>query len=189
LLAPPRADPDEPAFEAINMILGGNFVSRINMNLREDKHWSYGAGSSLVEAKAQRPFIVSAMVQTDETAPAMREISKELRDFLGSRPPTPEELQFAKNTLVLSLPGDNETAGEVAASYADILTYALPDNYLSEFAGQLQALGGGAVQSAAARLIHPEALTWIVIGDLAVIEPAVRKLGIGPVQVLDPDGN
>ncbi|HET9388993.1 MAG TPA: pitrilysin family protein [Steroidobacteraceae bacterium] len=189
LLAPPRADPDNAAFEAINMILGGNFVSRINMNLREDKHWSYGAGSSLVESKAQRPFIVSAMVQTDETAPAMREISKELHEFLGSRPPTPEELQFAKNTLVLSLPGDNETAGEVAASYADILTYALPDNYLSAFAGQLQALSGGAVQSAAARLIHPEALTWIVIGDLAVIEPAVRKLGIGPVQVLDPDGN
>lgn len=188
-LAPPRADPDNAAFEAINTILGGNFVSRINMNLREDKHWSYGAGSSLVEAKAQRPFVVSAMVQTDETAASILEMSKEVRGFLRSRPPTPEELQFARNTLVLTLPGDNETAGELAASYADILTYGLPDDYLSEFAGQLQALSATGLQAAAARLIHPEALTWIVIGDLAAIEPAVRKLGIGPVQVLDPDGN
>jgi zinc protease len=188
-LAPPRADPDNAAFEAINMILGGNFVSRINMNLREDKHWSYGAGTTLIEAKAQRPFVLSAMVQTDETARSMEEMAKELHGFLGSRQPTPEELQFAKNNLVLTLPGNNETASDIAGSYADILTYGLPDDYLSEFAGQVQALTGPRLQAAASRLIHPEALTWVVVGDLAAIEPAVRKLAIGQVQVLDPDGN
>ncbi|HZO23427.1 MAG TPA: pitrilysin family protein [Steroidobacteraceae bacterium] len=188
-LAPPRADPDNAAFEAINAMLGGNFVSRINMNLREDKHWSYGAGSSLVEAKAQRPFVVSAMVQTDETAQSMQEILRELREFLGPKPATPEELQFAKNSLVLTLPGSNETAAELAGSYADILTYGLPDDYLREFSAQVQGLTSAKVHAAATRLIHPESLTWIVVGDLASIEPAIRKLGMGQVQVLDPDGN
>jgi len=187
-LAPPRADPDTVAFEAVNTILGGNFVSRLNMNLREDKHWSYGAGTSLIEAKGQRPFVMSAMVQTDRTAESLQEMLKELRELVGSREPTDSELQLAKNSLVLSLPGNNETSAEVANSYADILTYGLPDTYLSQFSGRVQALTTAQVRLAAGRLIHPESLTWLVIGDLGAVEARIRALGIGDVQVLDAAG-
>ena len=187
-LAPPRSTPDNDALETVNKILGGSFVSRINMNLREDKHWSYGAGSGLLDAKGQRPFVASAMVQTDKTAESMQELLKELRDLTGARQPTDKEIRFAKDALVKALPGKNETAGEVAASYADILTYDLPDNYLNEFVGQVEALTPAQLQAAGTELVHPEALTWIVVGDLSTIEASVRKLNLGEVKVLDADG-
>jgi len=188
-LAPPRADPDTVAFEALNMIIGGNFVSRLNMNLREDKHWSYGANANLIEAKGQRPFLISAMVQTDRTVEALEEMLKELRELVGSRLPSESELQLAKNSLVLTLPGNNETSAEIANSYADILTYGLADNYLSDFSARVDALTSAQLRLAATRLIHPESLTWIVVGDLETLEARVRALGIGDVQVLDAAGN
>jgi len=188
-LAPPRKVPENVALETVNTILGGSFISRINMNLREDKHWSYGAGSGLIDAKGQRVFQSSALVQTDKTADSMREMLKELRDLPGSRPASPKEIQFAKDTLVRSLPGDNETAGQVAGSYADILTYGLPDSYFNDLVGEVQALTAPQLQAAATELVHPEALTWVVVGDLSAIESSVRKLDIGEVKVLDTDGH
>jgi zinc protease len=187
-LAPPRSDPDNVALETVNTVLGGGFISRINMNLREDKHWSYGAGSSLIDAKGQRPFAAIALVQTDKTAESMREMLKELRDLIGTRQPTDKEIRFAKDMLVRTLPGSNETSSEVASSYADILTYGLPDNYLNEFAGKIDALVPEQLQAAAAKLVHPDAMTWIVVGDLSSIEANVRKLDIGEVKVVDSDG-
>jgi len=188
-LAPPRSDPDNIAFETVNTVLGGNFVSRLNMNLREDKHWSYGASSALVNARGQRPFVVSATVQSDRTAEAIQETLKELREMVGPRALTDTEIRLAKSNLVLTLPGSNETSGDVASSYADILTYGLPDTYLNDFVGKVADLTPPQLQAAATRLIHPQALTWIVVGDLAVIEPAIRKLELGEVRVLDADGN
>jgi zinc protease len=188
-LAPPRKTPDNVALETVNTILGGSFISRINMNLREDKHWSYGAGSNLIDAKGQRVFQSSALVQTDKTAESLREMLQELRDLPGARPATPKEIQFAKDSLVRALPGENETAGQVAASYADILTYGLPDSYFNDLVGEVQALTASQLQAAAAELVHPEALTWVVVGDLAAIEANVRKLDIGEVKVLDTDGH
>jgi zinc protease len=173
----------------VNTILGGSFISRLNMNLREDKHWSYGAGTTLIDAKGQRPFVVTAMVQTDKTAESMRETVKELRELIGSRVPSESEIRFAKDSLVLRLPGSNETSAEVANSYADILTYGLPDNYLNELVGRVGALTAAQLQAAASELIHPEALTWIVVGDLDAIEPSIRKLGLGEVKVLDTEGD
>jgi zinc protease len=187
-LAPPRAAPDNVALETVNTILGGSFISRVNMNLREDKHWSYGAGSSLIDAKGQRVFQTSALVQTDKTADSMREMLKELQDITTTRQPTEKEVRFAKDTLVRALPGQNETSSQVAGSYADILTYGLPDTYLNDFVGEVEALTPPQLQAAGAELVHPEALTWIVVGDLSVIETNVRKLDIGEVKVLDTDG-
>jgi len=187
-LAPPRSAPDNIALETVNTILGGSFISRINMNLREDKHWSYGAGSSLIDAKGQRPFTASALVQTDKTAESMQEMLKELRDVTGSRQPTQKEIRFAKNSLERALPGKNETSSQVASSYTDILTYGLPDNYLNDFVGEVEALAPVQLQAAAAELVHPEALTWIVVGDRSSIEASVRKLDMGEVKVLDTDG-
>jgi zinc protease len=187
-LAPPRSDPANIAFETVNTVLGGSFISRINMNLRQDKHWSYGAGSSLIDAKGQRPFVVSALVQTDKTAESIQETLKELQGLAGTHQATDAEIRAAKDSLVLTLPGSNETAREVASSYADILTFGLPDSYLNEYVDKVEALSGADLQTAAAQLIHPDALTWVVVGDLAAIETPIRKLSLGEVKILDADG-
>jgi zinc protease len=186
---PPRSDPDYIALETLNTILGGNFVSRLNMNLREDKHWAYGAGSGLSAAEGQGPFFVRAPVQTDKTSESIQEMVKELRDILGTRPPTDAEIKFARDSLVLQLPGSNETSSEVAGSYADIVTYHLPDTYWNDFVGEVKAMTPARLTSAAQKLVRPDALTWVIVGDLAKIEPGVRKLNLGEVKVLDADGN
>jgi zinc protease len=188
-LAPPRNAPDNVALQTVNTILGGSFISRINMNLREDKHWSYGAGSGLIDAKGQRVFAASALVQTDKTADSIQEMLRELRDLPGTRPATDKEIRFAKDTLVRSLPGGNETAEQVAGSYADILTYGLPDTYFNDFVGEVEGLTPPQLRAAATELVHPDSLTWVIVGDLAVIEAGVRKLDIGEVKVLDTDGH
>jgi zinc protease len=187
-VAPPRSDPDNIAFETVNTVLGGSFISRLNMNLRQDKHWSYGAGTSLIDAKGQRPFVISAMVQTDKTAESIQETLKELRGLVGAHQATETEIRAAKDTLVLTLPGSNETSREVANSYADILTFGLPDSYLNDYVDKVDALSAVDLQSAAAKLIHPDALTWVVVGDVAAIETPIRKLSLGEVKVLDADG-
>ncbi len=187
-VAPPRNDPDHLAMLTVNTALGGNFVSRMNMNLREDKHWAYGAFTVLSNAKGQRPFFVYAPVQTDKTAESMQEALKELRNLLGPQPLSADEIKFAKDSIVLSLPGENETAGEVAGSYNNILVYGLPDSYYNDLVGKMNDLTPAALSSAATRLIHPDALTWIVVGDLSKIEGPVRKLNLGEVTVLDTDG-
>ncbi|MES2489103.1 MAG: pitrilysin family protein [Pseudomonadota bacterium] len=187
-VAPPRNDPDHLAMVTVNTALGGNFVSRLNMNLREDKHWAYGAFTTLTNAKGQRPFFAYAPVQTDKTAESMQETLKELRNLLSTRPLTDDEIKFAKDSIVLSLPGENETAGEVAGSYNNILVYGLPDSYYNDLVGKVNELTPAALASAANKLIHPDALTWIVVGDLSKIEAPVRQLNLGEVTVLDSEG-
>ncbi len=187
-IGPTRADPDFIALDTVNTVLGGSFLSRINMNLREDKHWSYGAGSYLSESRGPGLFLISAPVQTDKTAESMREVQKELQDLTGSRPPTDKEIAAAKSTLVLTLPGNNETAEEVARSYANILAFGLADTYWNDYVGAVNDLTPAQLNAAAAKLVDPKALTWIVVGDLAKIEDKVRALKLGEVKVLDPDG-
>jgi zinc protease len=185
----PRSDPDYAALVTANTVLGGNFVSRLNMNLREDKHWSYGIGSGLIDAEGQGPFYVSGSVETDRTADGMKEVLRELREIASSRPPTTDEIRFAKDSMVLALPGSNETVGEVAGSYGDVLAFGLRDTYWNDFIDEVNALTPAQVQAAAKKLVRPDALTWIVVGDLSKIEAGVRALGIGEVTVLDADGN
>lgn len=191
-LAPPKSDPDDLALQLATTALGGNFVSRLNMNLREDKHWSYGAFATIGGAKAQRPFLAYAPVQSDKTLESLKEMQRELVDAAGGKPITRTETDFARDSLVLALPGDNETSAELAASYTTLLTYGLPDSYWNDLVGKLAALQPDAVNAAARRLVQPQALTWIVVGDLAKIEAPLRQLaptlGITAVQVLDADG-
>jgi zinc protease len=187
--APPKSDPDDIAMQASNTALGGLFTSRLNMNLREDKHWSYGASTGLVEARGPRPFIAYASVQTDKTAESMVEVRKELTDAVGKRPLNAAELDQARRALVLSLPGENETTPEVAGSFVNILTFGLPDSYYNDYVGKVRGLDVAKANAALKRLVQPQALTWVVVGDLAKIEAKVRKLGFGEVKILDADGN
>jgi zinc protease len=187
-LAPPRSDPDDLAMQLANVALGGNFVSRLNMNLREDKGWSYGAFTSISGAKAQRPFITYAPVQADKTVESMREMRRELEAALGKQPLTAAEIDFARDSLVRSLPGENETVGDIAGSYTTVLVHGLADDYWNDYVDRIGALSTAEVNAAAARLIHPQALTWVIVGDLSRIEQPVRALGWGEVSVLDADG-
>src|SRR5260370_32272616 len=123
----------EIAIDAMNDGLGGNCAARLNMNLREDKHWSYGARSLLWAARGQRPFIALAPVQTDKTKESMAEMNKEFRGLLGDKPLTAEELANIQANETLSLPGSGETIDSVGQAIADLIHFGLPDDYYETF--------------------------------------------------------
>jgi zinc protease len=187
-VAHPRSDKDYIRFVALDAIMGGNFTSRLNMNLREEKHWSYGIGTRITDAVGQGTFRAGGAVQTDKTAESMLEIRKELREVLTTRKPEAAELKFAKDSIAIAMPGNNETSDDIANSYGEILTYGLKDTYWNDFVGAVTALTPADVNASAGRLIKPDALTWIVVGDLAKIEKPVRALNFGEVTILDQDG-
>ncbi len=189
LPAPPTNNPDEIAIEVMNAILGGSFTSRINMNLREDKHWSYGARSMLLDARGPRLFLAYAPVQTDKTKESILELDRELRGILTDRPPEADELAKAQRNRTLRLPGQYETKRAVRGALAEILTYDLPEDYFETFADKVRALGLPDIGRAAEAIVHPDRMVWVVVGDLAKIENGVRELGFGEVRRLSPDGS
>ena len=188
LPAPPTNNPDEIAIETMNAILGGSFTSRINMNLREDKHWSYGARSLLLDARGPRMFMAYSPVQTDKTKESMIEIDRELRDILDSRPPEEDELSKAQRNRTLRLPGQYETKRSVLRALRDIETYDLPSDYFETYAGKVRSLRLPDIGRAAEATVHPNRMVWVVVGDLSKIESGVRELGFGDVRRLSPEG-
>ena len=185
----PANSPQEIAIQAMNDNLGGTFSSRLNMNLRDDKHWAYGAGSFLVGARAQRPLLIYAPVQTYKTKESLVEMNKEIRGILKDRPVTAEELTRIQANETLSLPGSRETIRSVGASVIDILQYGWPDNYYDTMAGKIRALKSADLDAAAKQVIHPEGMVWVVVGDRAKIEQGVKELGIGKIRFIDADGH
>jgi zinc protease len=188
-IAPPKANPDEIAIEAMNNIFGGTFTARINMNLREDKHWSYGSLSLLIDAKGQRPFLVYAPVQTDKTKESVTEVLNELTGYLGDKPATEDELHKIQLNQTLNLAGNWETIGAVGGSINEIVQYGLPDDHFETYPHKIKALGTGDVLSAAREVLHPRSLTWVIVGDREKIEAGIKELGLGKIRLIDPDGN
>lgn len=187
-LAPPMSDPDDLAMEMATSVLGGLFVSRLNLNLREDKQWSYGADATLGNARGQRPFVVSAQVQQDRTADSLREMVRELREITGDRPIDARELRLSVDNLVIGLPAQNETSADLASSYLKILQFGLEEDYYNALVPKARGLDVEQVNAAAQRLIRPQSMTWLVVGDLSRIEASVRALQLGEVKVLDASG-
>ncbi len=185
-LAPPKNNPNEVPIEVMDAILGGNFGSRINMNLREDKHWSYGAGTFIRDARGQRPFVAYAPVQTDKTKESMIELSKELHEILTGRPVDSTELAQAKSSLTLTLPGGWETMEDVDGTIRSIVTFGLDDRYYDTYPAKVRAVDPGQVPAAAAQTVHPDRLVWLIVGDRAKIEAGVRELKLGEVKVIQP---
>jgi zinc protease len=188
-VAPPRGNPNDIAFETMNTILGGTFVSRVNLNLREDKHWTYGARTILLDAEGQRPFLAFAPVQTDKTKESMIEILKELEDITGGRPVTDAELSKIKDKQVLELPGSWETNNAVAGSIGEMVRFNLADDYFDRYADNVRSLSLEQVSGAAKEIIHPQNIVWLVVGDREKIEPGLRELGFGEIAFVDADGN
>ena len=188
-LVPSSKDAGANVFDMANMVIGGDFTSRLNMNLREDKHWSYGARSGAGGAVGQRIWRVSAPVQIDKTGESVAEIRRELDAYTGGKQgATADELQRMQKILTLSLPGAYETASSVMGTIASNVLYDRPDDYVFQRKAQIEGMTTAQVD-AAARTINPKALTWVIVGDVSKIEQPIRALKLGRVQVIDADGN
>jgi zinc protease len=189
IVAPPRGNKDEIAIQTMNTVLGGAFISRLNMNLREDKHWSYGAGSFLPNARAQRIFIAYAPVQTDKTKESVSEMAKELREITKDRLVTADELAMAKGNMTQSLPGEWETSSAVSQSISEMVSFGLPADYYETFAGKVKAVVLNDMNAAATEVVRSNNFVWVVVGDRAKIEKGVRELNLGELHFIDADGN
>ena len=187
-LAAPKANPHEYAIEAMASLLGGQFTSRINMNLREGKHWSYGAFTFIWDARGQRPFIAYAPVQTDKTKESMIEVDRELRGILGARPVSADELSKAQANLTLTLPGNWETMDAVQGSLEQLVTFGLDDRYYETYAERVRGLKVPDAAAAAQETIRPDHLVWVIVGDRSKIEAGIRELNFGEIRFLDADG-
>ncbi|MCI0625495.1 MAG: insulinase family protein [Acidobacteria bacterium] len=188
-IAPPKANPDEIAIETMNNILGGTFTSRVNMNLREDKHWSYAAFTVLPGTRGQRPFFAYAPVQTDKTKESVAELGKELREVLDKRPITDEETAKAVSNQTLELPGSWETMDAIVASIANIVRFGFPDTYYQTYAEKIRQLKTAQLSAAAHKLLAPDKLVWVIVGDRSKIEAGIRELNLGEIHLIDSDGN
>ena len=188
VLAPSTKAKNDLEIQTMNGAFGGTFTSRLNMNLREDKHWAYGAFSFLVGAIGQRPFMLYAPVQTDKTAESAAELLRESKDLIGPRPLTADEIEKIKLGDVRSMPGEYQTTGSLLGAMTGIVAYDRPDDYVQTLKPRIESQTDAAVEAAAKEVIRPDALTWIVVGDLKKIEQPVRDLKIGTVEVIDTDG-
>jgi zinc protease len=187
-LMPSSLAADRIELNSANDVLGGSFTSRLNLNLREDKHWSYGVRASLPETLGQRPWLLSAPVQSDKTVESIQELRRELAEFTGPRPVTPEELTKVRNRDIRALSGQFETNAAVSGAIGDIVRFGRPDDYVRTLRDRLESQTEDGVRAAAAQAFRPDTLTWVIVGDLATIEAPIRGLQLGPVQVLDADG-
>ena len=188
-LAPPRNAPEAVQLGVVNNIFGGNFGSRINMNLREDKHWSYGVRSSVLPARSQGLYLSTSPVQADKTKEALQELVREYGNIAGAKPITEAELKEAQDNSTLSLPGSFETAGQLGGAYSTILQYQLPEDYYNTFTSKITAMTPTDANALAKRVIEPGKLVWVVVGDVKKIEAGVRELNLGEVRKVDADGN
>ncbi|MEX1828059.1 M16 family metallopeptidase [Luteibacter sp. CQ10] len=188
LLAPSTKAKDALDLGIANGAFGGTFTSRLNMNLREEKRWAYGAQSMLSDAQGQRPLLFYAPVQTDKTAESAQEILKEARAVVGPKPLTDAEIAKIRAQRVRALPGSYETTSAVLAAMSGIVIYDRPDDYVQTLKARIDAVNRTSAEAALSAVMHPDSLTWVIVGDLRKIEAPVRALNLGPIQVIDGDG-
>jgi len=184
----PRSSPDFRPLQLMNLTLGGNFASRINMNLREKNGYTYGASSGFTFRKAAGPFQVASGIRTEVTAPAVGEIFNELRG-IAERPVTPDELARAKDGLSNSLPGAFETNGNAVGNFANVFTYNLGLDYYTKYAEQVAAVTAAQTADVAKRYIVPGRMVVVAVGDLEKIGPELQKLNLGAIEIRDEQGN
>ena len=179
-----RNDADYLRLLVLNMVLGGQFVSRINMNLREDKGYTYGARTGFEARRGPGPFLLQASVQSEATAAAIRESIGEISAIRGERPVTRQELETGRAALTRGYPRNFETAEQVARAAAQMALHDLPDDYYSTFVPRVLAIDEAAVTEAAARHLDPSRLLTIIVGDRDRIAPTLASLALGePVDL------
>jgi predicted Zn-dependent peptidase len=179
-----RRSSDYPAIVVMNTLLGGSFTSRLNMNLRETKGYTYGASSRFVFRPLPGPFIASAAVRTNVTDSSLVEFFKEL-NALRETPVPAEELERAKAYVELGLPGGLETVSQVAGQMNQLELFGLTLDELPRFSAAVRAVTPADVQRVARKYLIPERAVVVIVGDLAAIRKPVEALGLGPVTVLE----
>ena len=185
-VATARNSPDYHALLVLNMVLGGQFVSRLNMKLREEKGYTYGARTSFDFRRGPGPFVLQVSVQTEVTADAIRQSLAEISAIRGERPPTGDELAGARAALTRGYPRSFETAGQIARAAAQLALYELPDDYFSTFVPRVREVNAESVGRAARRHIDPERLVAVVVGDRDRVLAPLEAAGLGPVRDLTP---
>lgn len=183
-----RGTPDDPIREELNYILGGSFGSRINMNLREAHGYTYGAGSGFRQYRGGGAFLSQALVRTDVTGAAAKEMMSELRKF-PTEPVTDAELTSAKTASIQSLPGEFETTAATATAISSIFVFNRPLDYYSTLPGKYESVTTADIQRVAQNDLHPNAMIIVTAGDRAKIESQLKDAGLGPVEIRDIDGN
>ncbi|HEX8116467.1 MAG TPA: pitrilysin family protein, partial [Pyrinomonadaceae bacterium] len=186
----PRSNPDYFPLLVMNNLLGGGFVSRINLNLREDKGYTYGARSFFDFRRGAGPFTATAPVQTAVTRESVVELLKELRGVRGEIPVTPQELEYAKQGIIRGFPRTFETPAQIADRLETVVTYDLPDTYFNSYIERVQAVTLEDVNRVANRYLQPDRLAVVVVGDRSKIEQGLRSLdGLGErISFVDNEG-
>jgi zinc protease len=182
-----RNTADYPSLLVMNSLLGGQFVSRINLKLREEKAYTYGARTGFDWRRGLSPFVLQASVHTASTADAIADAIGEIEGLRGSRPPTHDELVLAKASLTRGYPRNFETAQQVARAVAQLALYDLPDTYFAEFVPKVNAVGADDVTRAATRYLDTGKLSTVIVGDHSAIADSLRTLGLGTPSVLPPE--
>ncbi|MFQ5797490.1 MAG: M16 family metallopeptidase [Bacteroidota bacterium] len=171
----------------MNTILGGQFTSRINLNLREDKGYTYGARSDFAFRKMAGPFVASGGFRTDVTDNSVVELMRELRR-IGTADVTEEELDFAKNSLIQRLPQQFETPGAIASRLADIVLYNLPDDYYSSYVQNVQEMALKDVNRVGQQYVKPNSGLVVIVGDIAKTKEGLEKVGYSSVKICNEKG-
>jgi zinc protease len=201
LVGASRSTPDYFPLTVMNAILGGQFSSRINLNLREDKGYTYGARSSFTFSKGPGPFEATTPVDTKNTKPALVELMKELTEITGARPVTNEELAFAKDRLIKGFPARFESiaggggrggrggGGGLGSVLAELVIYDLPNDYFTTYRAKVEAVTSADVQRVAEKYVRPGQMAILVVGDRAKIESSIKELPFAKVvNILDAEG-
>ena len=183
----PANSPDADALDVLNYTLGGSFGSRINMNLREEHGYTYGAQTVFREYRESGAFFSVALVRTDVTAPAAKEMMKEIRNF-PVNPSTEAELNDAKESSIRSLPGDFETTSAIAGAISSIFVYDYPLDHYAALPAKYQAITQADIARVAKQYLHPDQLIVLAAGDRSKIEAPLKDAGVGPVEVRDING-
>ncbi|MFN8946568.1 MAG: M16 family metallopeptidase, partial [Alphaproteobacteria bacterium] len=174
---------DLVVLRAANEVFGGSFLSRINMNLRETKGWSYGVRSQVLNPLESAPFNISAPVQSDRTGDSVKELVSDLKAFLGNKGVTPDELKRTVNGNVRGLPGRFETSGAVLGGLQAIVNYGRTDDYFETLAARYQALKASDLDNAARAKLDPSKILWVIVGDASVVKAQLDQLKL-PVEVV-----
>ncbi|MGB7201071.1 MAG: pitrilysin family protein [Pyrinomonadaceae bacterium] len=183
-----RANPDYFPVVMMNSILGGAITSRISMNLREGKGYTYGAGSGFQFRRGPGPFRAGGDMQTAVTKESVWELMKELKGIRGDIPITQKELDYNKQSLIRRFPSGFETVGAMSNQLANLVVYGLADTYFNDYIGKVNAVTIDDVNRVANKYLDPSRMAIVIVGDRKVIEPGLKELGL-PITILDSDGN
>jgi zinc protease len=183
-----KGSDDLLTLRAANEIFGGDFLSRINMDLRETKGWSYGVRSQVNGAEDRVPFYMFAPVQTNQTGPSVKVLIDQLKDFNGAKPVTAEELEKTIKGNVLELPGSYEQSSAVLGQMQSDRLNKRPFDYAETVAAKYTALTAKALNDEMRAKVDPSKITWLVVGDAAKVKPQLEALGL-PIEMVTEAAN